>query len=167
MDPAHDRQMPAAMLPLDEAAARLDLKPETLRKALAAGRRQGEKRDGRWWAWVPADAGMDAGTAPGTTGTDTGMVPAAMLARVEAEVAFLRAELDARTEETRRLHHLLAGLIERVGALPATTAADAPQDAIYGPRTGGASADGSQVPATAAAPTGLLARLGRWLRGAG
>ena len=50
------------------------------------------------------------------------------------EIAFLRTELTARTEEIRRRDHIIAGLVESLRALPASTGTQhMPQDANTAP----------------------------------
>ncbi len=114
MNPDPIRHMPEELVPLAEGARRLGIVHDTLRKKLAAGTLRGEKRDGRWYVWVPEPSGMPSGTGPASSGTDP------MLGRLESEVAFLRNELESRTEEIRRRDHIIAGLVERVRELPAS-----------------------------------------------
>jgi len=111
MHPDPIRHVPEELVPLDEGARRLGLAHDTARKYLSAGNLRGEKRQGRWWVWTP--------------------MPDALIARLESEVSYLRSELADRTEETRRLHHLLAGALERIPELPA--GGDAPQERNPGP----------------------------------
>src|SRR5215204_5814353 len=108
------RHTPDEFVPLAEGARRLGLAHDTARKHLSAGTLRGEKRQGRWWVWVPMPD--DAGPMPDASGS----VPDVVIARLESEVAFLRSELVSRTEELRRKDHLLAAAMERIPELPAT-----------------------------------------------
>jgi hypothetical protein len=115
------RHTPDELVPLAEGARRLGLAHDTARKHLTAGTLRAEKRQGRWWVWVPMSDDMPdaSGTGPAPSGT----MPDAVIARLESEVTFLRSELESRTEEIRRRDHIIAGLVESMRVLPAGTAA--------------------------------------------
>ncbi len=105
-------------LPLVDAAARLGLTPEALRKRLQRGSLDGYKRDGQWYAWLPGAvagrqdaAGHDGlprqDTPPAAVQTrqdshqDTAAVAAAITSELDtlkSEVSFLRDELRRRDE---------------------------------------------------------------------
>lgn len=113
-------------VPVAEAAARLGLRPETLRKQLARGRAPGLKRHGQWFAVlddvldVQDHAGHDAGpptepvphaasdVPPVQDHVQDGAGPAAVVAVLEAEIALLTAELERVHERLREAHVLLA-----------------------------------------------------------
>jgi hypothetical protein len=122
------RQRPDELVPLAEGARRLGLAHDTARKHLSAGTLRGEKRQGRWWVWVPMP------DASGTNPAPSGTMPDAVVARLESEVTFLRSELESRTEEIRRRDHIIAGLVESMRALP--PGEDAAQDAMKAPVRG-------------------------------
>jgi hypothetical protein len=129
-----------------EAAARLGLRPKTLRKQLARGRTPGLKRHGQWFAVLDdvldaQDIGLDsAGPAAEPVQHADPDVPPVLdsvpddagplvVVVLEAEVAWLRAEVErlherlaAEQERLREAHVLLA----QRPALPAPL--DAPTD---------------------------------------
>ena len=109
---------------LKEAAVRLGVSPDAVRKQLERGTLRGEKRAGRWRVYLESDASQDAAhdALPDADPTPLGAAPDALVTRLESEVAFLRSELAERTEEIRRRDHIIAGLVERVKELPAATA---------------------------------------------
>jgi hypothetical protein len=111
------RQTPDELVPLAEGARRLGLAHDTARKHLSAGVLRGEKRQGRWWVWVPMpDA---SGPDPAPSGT---MPDARLIETLQSENAYLRQQLDHQT-------HIIAGLVQRLPELPATTApSEMPQD---------------------------------------
>jgi hypothetical protein len=137
--PDHAGMSKKERIPLAERARRLVLAHDTARKHLSAGSLRGEKRQGRWWVWVPMPD--DAGPMPDVSG----FVPDAVIARLESEVAFLRTELVSRTEELRRKDHLLAAAMERIPELSATVE-DAPRAANSAPLRDDQSVGSSERP---------------------
>ncbi len=125
-------------LSLVDAAERLGLTTEALRKRIQRGSVPGHKRDGQWYATLPPQgerpdiAGQVAGHAPDATshngtgdqtrpdapettaarqtvqGLDSDQTPPGEAAALRDEVAFLRGELEARRREVQQLHTLLA-----------------------------------------------------------
>ena len=97
-------------VPLAEAAKRLGLSPDALRKRLARGSMQGFKRGDQWYMLLPTDPTghvQDNGRSrpeDDRSGPDTNLLVEAL----RDEVAFLRKELEARTEELHRKDVLLA-----------------------------------------------------------
>jgi hypothetical protein len=120
--PDHAGMMPEERVPLAERAGRLDLAYDTARKHLSAGPLRDEKHQGCWWVWVP----VPDNAGPMLDPFDT--MPGAVIARLESEVACLRAELVSRTEDVRCKDQLLARVPERIPER-AATGEDAPQDA--------------------------------------
>ena len=109
------------VLSVPQAAERLGITPDAVRSRLHRGTLAGEKRSGAWRVFFPpvepTGARQDAtGTKQDTDST----APDALIARLEAENAYLRQILDAEIEARRRADHLVAGLVERVRELPAT-----------------------------------------------
>ena len=138
-----------------EAAARLGVTPDAVRRRLHRGTLAGDKTDtGEWRVWLPEqspeqrqDARPDARhdtartpPAPDETTARTGLAAEMVtgyevrLAEMSENIAFLRSELESRTEEIRRRDHIIAGLVESVRALPAgEPRQDAPQDVMAAP----------------------------------
>jgi len=127
-----------AELPLLDAAERMGLTIEALRKRIQRGSVPGHKREGQWYAVLPpqgerpdaarkvagqaSDATSHDGrsdqprpdapeTAPsGQTvqGPGSDQTPPSEAVALRDEVAFLRGELEARRREVQQLHTLLA-----------------------------------------------------------
>jgi len=107
-------------IPIAEAAARLGISADAVRKRIQRGKLTGHKTDTGWTVdWIE----LDSGPEPVQT---VSIDASAVIARLESEVAFLRSELASRTEEVRRKDHLLAGALERI---PAVSAGGSGQDA--------------------------------------
>jgi len=124
-------------VPLAEAARRLGITITACRKRVARGSLPAVKLDGHWFIDLdgvgtsrPVDAGSPRGVVRGTpAGEDTGTPPPALVAvltrerdGLAGEVAWLRAELEARRGEVRELHTLLA----QAQARPLPAAAETP-----------------------------------------
>jgi hypothetical protein len=117
----HEQDGAGQAVPVAEAAARLGLTPETLRKRLWRGQVQGEKRDGQWYVVLPEQdaAGPVRDTAgPRQDGAgpeqdreqdrqDEGGLAAQYIASLERMLAEQRIELEARRREVQELHILL------------------------------------------------------------
>ena len=109
-----------------EAAKRLGITPEVVRKRLQRGKLPGYKQDNRWIVLLPQqDAGQTASSTDQDTHQDAGRTdqdrhPALerLITRYESEIGFLRSELSSRTEELRRKDVLLAQFAERLPELP-------------------------------------------------
>ena len=84
----------------------------------------------------------------------------AHVAALESEIIYLRKQLDERAEEIRRRDHIIAGLVERLPALPETAGHDAAVDANKG-----LGAAESTMPASNAAtrPASPWSRFLRWV----
>jgi hypothetical protein len=113
-------------VPIAEAAARLGISADAVRKRIQRGKLTGHKTDQGWTVvWTELDIRPDS--------VQTGVQDqSAVVARLESEVEFLRSELSDRTEEIRRRDHIIAGLVESMRALPAGTVDNAPQEAQTG-----------------------------------
>jgi hypothetical protein len=123
MPPERNRRATGAAsvetVPLAEAAQRLGISYDAARHRVKAGTLLAEKRGGRWYASVPK-----AERPPEKKPDGSGPEPDATIARLEAEITFLRETLTAEIEARRRADHLVAGLMER---LPELTTGDAPR----------------------------------------
>jgi len=87
-------------VPAEEAAARLGITVDAVRKRIARGRLTGHKAGGRWYVTFDGTTGQDRGRTTRQTGQDTTGQPdtppaavAARLTALEAENAALRAQL--------------------------------------------------------------------------
>jgi len=108
-----DRTAVQTPIPIAEAAARLGISADAVRKRIQRGTLAGHKTDTGWTVdWVDPDTGPDRVQTPSTDAS-------AVMARLESENAYLRQTLDASIEARRRADHLVAALMERLPALPA------------------------------------------------
>jgi excisionase family DNA binding protein len=116
----------AERLTITEAARRLGLTDDGVRKRIKRGKLQAIRdEDGRIYVVMPSS---DADTDPSETvsegsetNSDNGPDSAILreiIDRQDAEIRFLRAELEDRTEELRRKDHIIAGLVQRIPELP-------------------------------------------------
>lgn len=97
-------------LDIGEAAARLGLSQDTVRKRLQRGKIKGFKAaDGAWRVVLdrPDTPGQQPGHCPGQTGQTPGQPNEALVEALRDEIRFLRVQLTARDEEIRRAHVLL------------------------------------------------------------
>lgn len=97
-------------LDITEAAARLGLSTETVRKRLQRGKIKGHKAaDGSWRVFLPPDRqpGQPQDNSPDSSPDSSPDRAAPLVAALRDEVAFLRSQLQARDEEIRRAHVLL------------------------------------------------------------
>ena len=83
-----------------------------------------------------------------------------LVEELQDQVAFLRRELEARTEETRRKDHIIMALTQRVPEL------ESPREELHGPETKGAEAtEGIDTPTDRGqAETGVQRRSRSWWR---
>jgi hypothetical protein len=127
---------PDTMVTIGEAARRLGLSSDAVRRRIHRGLLEGEKINGEWHL-AAAQLPPLPGVAPGITGTEAesdrrgpaspGALPGdleRLVAAQAAEIDYLRQTLDAEIEARRRADHLLAGtlderrqLVERIEAL--------------------------------------------------
>jgi excisionase family DNA binding protein len=132
-------------VPIAEAARRLGVSSEVVRKRIRRGTLKAYKDEGRWrvvlghgmdGAGQPFQAGFQAGGQDGATqrvhtagqhvhtgGMDGGTDKQAAVETYQAFVRSLEAEVDFLRAELIRKDHLLAGFVERLPALEASTAA--------------------------------------------
>jgi hypothetical protein len=155
--PGGDRASDRPFLPIGEAADRLGLSTDAIRRRLHRGTLAGEKVAGVWHVVLPPDqAGDTATAAPGArpgddragsgpdraaTGDATGATAALIDAQRE-EIAYLRSALDAEREARRRADTIIIELSRQVVALPsgvdaAQTQNQAPGRAESATMTGG------------------------------
>lgn len=137
---------------MSDAAAVLGLSPDAMRKRLERGQIRGEKQDGRWLVaplhrdsvpGQPRSAGPSDRTRPsssGQTGPSSGDAASllaakdAALSRADAEIAYLRTALEARSRELAdereradTLHRLALLRIEALTAETPVPATDEPE----------------------------------------
>ena len=118
----HPNGHPNGATPLTEAALKLGLSTEVLRKRLTTGQMPGEKVAGRWYVFLPnQDANQD--THQNGNQDESGSLPDEsyrLLSEAQREeILFLRTELTARTEELRRKDVIMHELAAQLKVLPA------------------------------------------------
>jgi hypothetical protein len=114
---------------LREAAELLGTSTEAVRKRASRGSMRSEHHDGRVVVWVDDGRTMGGREAQGEASADGG----ALVEVLTEQVAYLKAQLDIRTEELREHRRLLAGLIERVPELEAPAEPSMPSQASEEP----------------------------------
>ena len=154
--PGPRQDTPASGLTVAEAAARLGVTPDAVRRRLHRGTLAGEKTEDREWrVWLPepvpetapGDARPDAARTspepasmpPGPDTTPPTRSPAdqELIDVLQSEVQDLRARLDAESEARRRADHLVANLMARLPEVVSSgTATDAPVTHESGTRSG-------------------------------
>jgi hypothetical protein len=133
---AHDARAghePTEHLTFAEAAERLHITPNAVRMRVHRGTLASVRVNDRTLVVWPQPEQPHARRTEHARADERAPVQSddRLIARLESENAFLRAELESRTEETRRLHHLIAGFIERLPELPAgdvSIMVDSPQE---------------------------------------
>ncbi len=124
-------------LALNEAAAQMGITLDVARNRIKRGQLQAEKIGNRWYVDTDYLAVDQSATRSAPNGTHesasqhheaTSPSWQAFVDSLQAEVTFLKQELDNRTEELRRKDHIIAGLVERVPALPSETEAVKPTE---------------------------------------
>ncbi len=145
---------------LREAADLLGTSTEAVRKRATRGSLRSERHDGRVVVWVDDGRTEGGREAQGEAFADGG----ALVEVLTEQVAYLKAQLDIRTEELREHRRLLAGLIERVPELEAPADVPAPSQPNEEPAQD--AANGTPGPAPHTAGTGAQNGPGRvsWWR---
>ncbi len=118
-----------------EAAALLGITPEVVRKRLQRGNLPGYKQNNRWIVLLPEQdtdqpaASADQDGKQDTSWTEQDAALTRLGERYESEIAFLRQELERRSEELRRkdvllaeFGHRLADITQRLPELPSHVA---------------------------------------------
>jgi len=132
---------PPVHLTFAEAAARLHITPNAVRMRVHRGTLASIRVNDCTlviWPQPESDARtVNARTRDARSSDRASMQDDRLVARLESEVAYLRAALDAEIEARRRADHLVAALMERLPELPATVEArKTPQDANPAPQRG-------------------------------
>ena len=117
----------AERLSITEAARRLGLTDDGVRKRIKRGKLQAIRDEDGRISVVMASSDADTDTSEtvsdaSETVSDNGSDSAILreiVDRQDAEIRFLRAELETRTEELRRKDYIISGLVQRIPELPA------------------------------------------------
>ncbi len=119
-DQSNDRTPSYQSVLVPEAARILGISPEAVRARIRRGTLPKEKgSDGT--VYVRLDAEQTRSYGDRTEGARTGQSSdqTRLVASLEEQISFLRAELVTRNEELRRKEHIIAALTERIPELPA------------------------------------------------
>src|SRR4051812_2952881 len=109
----HDTDMIShTRVSVEEAAKRLDVSVDAIRKRIERGTIRSEKINKTRYVFLDDDM---TNHDDNRTRHDTDMTP--LNEELRDRIRFLEGELEVRKEEVRRLHHLLAGALERIPAL--------------------------------------------------
>jgi hypothetical protein len=111
-------------IPLAEAAKQLDISQELLRKRIYRRLITGYKVGGRWYVVLNPDAQDNQEEPAQNQDTQDNQLYDTMA----SDIAFLRSELAARTEELRRKDHLIAALTEIISSQHRSLPVPHPQD---------------------------------------
>lgn len=144
---------------LQTAAELLGISSDAVRKRAKRGTIPYETGvDGKLYVWV------DEVASPGETDDyprEAGDHRDDLLEELRDQVAFLRRELEARTEETRRKDHIIMSLTQRVPELEPGTLRDEP----HGPETDAETSEGVDAPTDRGGrETGVQRRSSWWRR---
>ncbi len=109
----HDSNMTSpTRVSVEEAAKILDVSVDAIRKRIERGTIRSEKIDKTRYVFLDGDM---SDHDDNRTRHDTNMTP--LNEELRDRIRFLEGELEDRKEEVRRLHHLLAGALERIPAI--------------------------------------------------
>ena len=145
---------------LREAAELLGTSTEAVRKRASRGSIRSEHHDGRVVVWVDDDRTMGGREAQGEASADG----VALVEVLTEQVAYLKAQLDIRTEELREHRRLLAGLIERVPELEAPAETSTSSQPSEEPAQDGANGVGVAPSADGVGPKNGSGRVSWWRR---
>jgi hypothetical protein len=167
-DPTGDLTSDRMAVTIAEAADRLGVTSEAVRMRLKRATLAGEKRDGRWVVYLPTPTQQDGTgdhTAPErpsqqpteqATERDPTPDPTPLVAVYESlvasqreEIAFLRRELETRTDELQRRDVLLREALTRFPQLPAGEQRAGGDDEVAQPSRNGIAAPGANGEAPA------------------
>jgi hypothetical protein len=102
--------MESVWLPIEEAARKLGISSDAIRKRIGKGTAVAEKREGRWFIQLPADPAPESAppaSSPDASGSEK------LAAHLSAEVEWLREELSRTREELGQRSRELAEERER------------------------------------------------------
>jgi hypothetical protein len=94
-----------------EAAGELEISTDAVRKRIARGSLESSREDGRVLVWLD-DGGTEAGR-------EAQVDREALIESLQDQVAYLRSQLDIRTDELREHRRIIAALTQRIPELEA------------------------------------------------
>jgi hypothetical protein len=132
--PERTANEPPERLTFAEAAERLNITADAVRMRVHRGKLASIQVNDRTFVLWPQPAATEQANEPRTVRTGSEHRSAVqgnerLIAALQSEVAYLRSALDTEMEARRRADHLVAGLMERLPELAASTETpDSPQD---------------------------------------
>jgi excisionase family DNA binding protein len=133
----HDTDMTShPRVSVEEAAKILGVSVDAIRKRIERGTIRSEKVNKTRYVFLDGDM---TDHDDNRTRHDTDMTP--LNEELRDRIRFLEGELEDRKEEVRRLHHLLAGALERIPAIE-----EAPPEPREAPVSASEEQDGAQAP---------------------
>lgn len=112
--PGQAGQVSRTGLPIGEAAKRLGMNPDTLRKRLQRGQENGYKaNDGRWRVYVPADQDT-SGNVPEIPGSDQDIVQDKLIEQLEIRLTEKDEQIAFLKEQIATKDRAVANLIEKI-----------------------------------------------------
>ncbi len=129
-------------LTVAEAAERLGVKEQAVRKRIARGTLQHDKdEDGRVYVYLsPSDSDANPEAEGNSTGGGTDTY--ALIRTLEDQVGYLRREVEDWKDESRRKDAIIMSLTQRIPEL------EAPREPPGGPQAPAEGSEGSERPAT-------------------
>ncbi len=107
--------MAGRWLDVNSTAEELGISTDAVRKRIARGSLESDRRDGHVLVWLEdgwTEAGRESQVNGGTNG-------GALVEVLTDQVAYLRSQLDAEREAHKEARRIIAGLVQRVPALEA------------------------------------------------
>jgi hypothetical protein len=121
-----------------EAARELGVSTDAIRKRISRGSLESSREDGRVLVWR-ADGGTKAGR-------EAQVDREALIESLQDQVAYLRSQLDIRTDELREHRRIIAALTQRIPEIEAPREQEAPQEPPGGPQSAGAGSNREEAP---------------------
>jgi hypothetical protein len=121
------------------AARELDVSTDAVRKRIARGSLESSREDGRVLVWLD-DSGTEAGR-------EAQVDREALIESLQDQVAYLRSQLEIRTDELREHRRIIAALTQRIPEIEAPREQEAPQEPPGGPPSAGVGSNREEAPA--------------------
>ncbi len=136
-DRSNDQSSTYRTVTVPEAAKLLGISPEAVRARIQRGTLHKDKAaNGTVYVRLYADQTRSYGDGTVNETADQSGDRAPLVASLEEQVSFLRAELVTRNEELRRKDHIIAALTERIPELPAPATVSQGQEPREGTEPG-------------------------------
>jgi hypothetical protein len=121
-----------------EAARELEISTDAVRKRIARGSLESSREDGHVLVWLD-DGGTEAGR-------EAQVDREALVEVLSEQVAYLKEQLNVRTEELREHRRIIAALTQRIPELEPPSEQEAPKEPPGGPQSAGAGSNREETP---------------------